>query len=258
MKTSTSRTSTRLIALTTGAALLAVSSATAQIVSLNVVQNPGNNNQQIDVGETFGIAGLGTVVGGWANLNAPANNLTDSLGLTTTVDFSLTQPNGQATFNNAYTNTPLFAGLDDYTTTTTPVSLTLSDLNATFTLGYYAIVYVGGFNANTGASITDGTSTFFYRPDPAPVAPYGAFVQTTQITDLGAGNNPIAQFAVFGSQASPLTSDSITFTLDTLSGGGAALSGVQIVAVPEPTVGVLLLSGAALLALRRRKAVANL
>lgn len=224
----------------------------AQIVSVNLVQNLGNNNQQIDIGETFGIASLGTVVGGWNNLNANSTlNLADSSGFATTVDLTLTQPNGQATFANAYTNTPLFAGLDDYTTTTTPVSMTLSDLNATFTAGYYAIVYVGGFNANTGASITDGSSTFFYRVDPAPVAPYGSFVRTTQTTDLGLGNNPIAQYAVFGSSSSPLTANSITFTLDTLYGGGSGLGGVQLVAVPEPSAAMTLLLGVGLLASSR-------
>ncbi len=253
MKTSNIGPTLRLLALTTVTAFVAVTSARAQIVSLNLIQNPGNNNQQIDGSETFGIASLSSVVGSWNNFNAGANNLIDSLGAATTVDFSVTQPNGQATFNNAYTNTPLFAGLDDYTTTPTPVSLTLSDLNATFASGYFAIVYVGGFNANTGASITDGVSTDFFRLDPTPVAPYGSFVRTTQTTDLGAGNNPIAQYAVFGSAGSPLTADTITFTIDTLSGGGAALGGVQIVAVPEPTSAGLLMSGAMLLVLCRRK-----
>jgi hypothetical protein len=234
------------------ASALGSGSATAQVVSVNIMQNAGNDLQQIDADETFGIASYGSVVGGWYNLNAATPNLLNHLGAATTLDFSLTQPNGQATFNAAYNDTPLFAGLDDYTTTPTPVSITISDINATFSLGYYAIVYVGGFNANTGASISDGTSTFYYRPNPAPVAPYGSFVQTTQTTDLGAGNNPIAQYAVFGSQATPLTADSITFTLDTLTGGGAALGGVQIIAVPEPTTSVLLLSGGLLLALRRR------
>jgi hypothetical protein len=234
------------------AAALGCGHATAQVVSVNIMQNAGNDLQQIDADETYGIASYGSVVGGWYNLNAATPNLLNHLGAATTLDFSLTQPNGQATFNAAYNDTPLFSGLDDYTTTPTPVSITISDINATFSLGYYAIVYVGGFNANTGASISDGTSTFYYRPNPAPVAPYGSFVQTTQTTDLGAGNNPIAQYAVFGSQAAPLTADSITFTLDTLTGGGAALGGVQIIAVPEPTTAALLLSGVMLLALRQR------
>lgn len=219
---------------------LAAVSAQSQVVSVNIFQNAGNDNQQIDSDETFGILSLNSVVGGWNNLNSATLNIGSSLGLPTTVDFSLTQPNGQATFNASYNDTPLFAGLDDYTTTTLPVSLTLSDLNATFTQGYFVIAYVGGFNANTGASISDGATTYFYRPNPTPpVGPYGAFTQTTQTINLGAGNNPIAQYAVFGSSLSPLTSDSITLTLDTLAGGGAGLGGVQIVAVPEPTLASL-------------------
>ena len=235
------------------ASTLGSSVATAQVVSVNIMQNGGNDAQQIDADETFGIASYGSVVGGWYNLNAATPNLLNHLGAATTLDFALTQPNGQATFNAAYNDTPLFAGLDDYTTTPTPVSITISDINATFSLGYYAIVYVGGFNANTGASITDGTSKYYYRPLPTPVAPV-SFVQTTQTTDLGLGNNPTAQFAVFGSMSVPLTADSITFTIDTLYGGGSGLGGVQIVAVPEPTTAALLLSGAMLLALRRRNA----
>lgn len=245
---------TRIIVVTALAGLIAAAPAAAQVVSINIMQNGGNDAQQIDADETFGIASYGSVVGGWYNLNAATPNLLNHLGAATTLDFALTQPNGQGTFNAAYNDTPLFAGLDDYTTTPTPVSITISDINATFSLGYYAIVYVGGFNANTGASISDGASTFYYRPNPAPAAPYGSFVQTTQTTDLGAGNNPIAQYAVFGSQASPLSADSITFTLDTLSGGGASLGGVQIIAVPEPATAAFLLSGVMLLAWRRRNA----
>lgn len=227
--------------------------ATAQVVSVNIMQNAGNDNQQIDADETFGIAGYGSVVGGWHNINAATPNLLNNLGAATTLDFSLTQPNGQATFNIAYADTPLFAGLDDYTTTVNPTTLTVSDINATFTGGYLAIVYLGGFNANLGSAITDGTSTFFYRPLPAPVAPV-SFVQTTQTTDLGSGSNPIAQYAVFGSISSPLTANSITFTLDTLYSSGAGIGGVQIVGVPEPTTAALLLSGAILMARRQRKA----
>lgn len=242
-----------ILALAAASTLFVGANSRAQTVSVNLVQNLGNNNQQIDVGETFGIASLGTVTGGWTNLNADANNLLNNLGTATTVNISLAQPNGQATFNNAYTNTPLFAGLDDYTTTTTPVSITLSGLDATYASGYFAIVYVGGFNANTGASITDGTTTYYYRPDPAPVSPYGTFAQTSQTTDLGSGNNPIAQYAVFGSPSTPLSADSVTFTMDTLYGGGSGLCGVQLVAAPEPaSATIALMGGVGLMILWRR------
>ena len=232
---------------------LAAVCSQAQLVSVNIFQNAGNNNQQIDIGETFGILSLNSVVGGWNNLNAASLNIANNLGAPTTVDFSLTQPNGQATFNNSYTNTPLFAGLDDYTTTVNPTSITLSDLNATFTQGYFVIAYVGGFNSLTGASITDGATSYFYRANPTPpVGPYGAFTQTTQTIDLGAGNNPIAQYAVFGSSSSPLTGNSITLTLDTLAGGGAGLGGVQIVGVPEPAIASLSVVAGLMLFLRRK------
>jgi hypothetical protein len=120
--------------------------------------------------------------------------------------------------------------IDDYTGTANPTSLTLSDLNASFTKGYKVIVYVTGFNANTGASITDGSTTFYYQTLNDPATEFsGALAQTTTTTDLGAGANPFAQFAVFGSEAAPLTADSITFTVDTLYGGGSGIGGVQIV-----------------------------
>lgn len=144
----------------TGTILITSLTAQAGVVSVNFIQNPGNDNQQIDSDETFGIASQGTVVGGWMNVNAPANNLTDSSGNATTVNLSaITQPNGQATFNPAYDDTPLKAGFDDYTPTANPCGFTLANLNANFPNGYKVIVYVGGFNANTGASISDGTTT---------------------------------------------------------------------------------------------------
>jgi hypothetical protein len=143
--------------------------------------------------------------------------------------------------------------IDDYTGTVNPTSLTLSELNASFPLGYFAVVYLSGFNLNDGASITDGTSTFYYQPVNFAVDTWdGTLVQTTTTTDLGSANAPVAHYAVFGSPASPLSADSVTFTLDTLYGGGSGLGGVQIVAVPEPSTGMVLGVGLGLVALVRR------
>lgn len=235
---------------------LGSSMATAQVVSVNIISGAGSDAQRIDADETFGIASYGSVVGGWYNVNAATLNLNNHLGGATTVDFSLTQPNGQATFNAGYADTPLLAGLDDYVATATPVSITLSDLNATFASGYYAIVYVGGFLTQTNASISDGSSIYYYRAanTAAQVTSIvtSGFSQTTQTTDLGGGNNPVAQYVVFGGLSSPLTADSVTFTLNNLLGGGAGLGGVQIVAVPEPSAALTGLLGVGLLTLSRK------
>ncbi len=212
--------------LVTGACL---AKADTTIVSVNLTEF-ATDIQQVDSDETFGIAAEGSAAGGWVNLNqaGSATNLTDSVGSATSVDFSLTAPNQWASFNAAYDDTPLKGGIDDYTGTTLPTSITLSDLNATFPDGCKVIVYVGGFNANRGASISDGTTTYHFQAADSPVAPV-AFVATTDTTDDGDDTAPEAQYAVFGSDVSPLTDNSITLTIDTLYGGGAAICGVQVI-----------------------------
>jgi len=215
------------------ACLTAGISAQAAVVSVNFIQNSGNDAQQIDSDETFGIVSQGTVVGGWLNVNAGGSSITDSAGNPTTISLlSVQQPNGQATFNAAFSDTPLFAGFDDYTTTATPTSFTISNLNANFPNGYKVIVYVGGFLTCTNASISDGTTTYYYRAVNTAVAATNAvtagFSRTTQTSNLGGGNNPTAQYAVFG-DPTLMTSDVKTFTIDVTVGGGAGLCGFQIV-----------------------------
>ncbi len=228
MKRTIKYISSSLAALAAAALLSAGLPAQAAVVSVNFRESGSVDAQNINSDETFGIASEGTVVGGWLNVNAGANNLTDSDGNATTVNLiNVLQPNGQATFNAAYADTPLNSGFDDYTTTPTACSFTLSNLNANFPNGYKVIVYVGGFLTLTNATISDGTTTYYYRALSAPVAPV-TFVQTTQTTDLGGGNNPVAQYAIFGSPTL-LTSDTVMFTINTLIGGGSALCGFQIV-----------------------------
>lgn len=245
-----------LIAL---AALVALSAwpASAAVISVNIRESD-TDVQKIDADETFGVGtvfGVNTTVGGWINTNSTSlSNLATNTG-PSTVNFASTQPNGQATFNAAYNDTPLLAGFDDFTTSSNKPSVTFSNLNANFTDGYFVIVYLTGFNGNTGASISDGTTTFYYQTLSSPSAPV-SLVQTTQTTDLGAGNNPFAQYAIFGSDTSPLTADTITLTIRALSGGGAGLGGVQLIAVPEPASAALLtgIASVGLLARRRRLA----
>lgn len=196
----------------------------SRLVSVNLTDF-ATDVQQIDADETFGIAAEESVAGGWVNLNreSSSSDLRNDLGVATTVDLMLTAPNAWVSVNTAYDDTPLKGGIDDYTGTANPTTVTLSDISATFPGGYKAIVYLNGFNTNAGASISNGTSTYYFRADPAPSAPV-SLVKTTQTTDLGAGNGPIAQYAVFEGG-----SDSVSFTLETLYGGGATIGGIQLI-----------------------------
>ncbi len=106
-------------------------------------------------------------------------------------------------------------------------------LNATFPDGYKVIVYVGGFLGNRGTSISDGKSTFYYQTPASPTAPV-TFVQTTTVTNDGDGTAPEAHYAIFGTDESPLLIDSITFTIDTLYGGGSFIGGIQIMGESVP------------------------
>lgn len=242
MKKNPIHTSNKLTACA-AALLLAVVSAPAAVISVNFIQNPGNNNQQIDTTETFGIDSLGTVVGGWYNVNSAVNYIADAEGNATTVSLTVAQPNGQATFNSAYANTPLLAGFDDYPGTTSPTSFTLNNLATNFPNGYKLIVYVGGYNAMTGASVSDGTTTYYYQPLNPPSAPV-TFVQTTQTVDQGAGNEPVAQYAVFGNSVL-LTNDTITVAVHSLYANGAGLCGFQIVGASVNDLTARIWSGAA-------------
>jgi autotransporter-associated beta strand protein len=221
---------------------LLTASAPAAIVSVNLTPYT-TDAANIDSDEVFGITNLNTVVGGWVNFNrnggdnAQGTLTTSALPFSdasaSTLTLSLTAPNSWASgFNGAYADTPLNQGLDDYPTTASPTSLTLSNLNANFPNGYKVIVYFGGFLSQTNASISDGTTTFYYRAANTAAAASNAvasgFSRTTQTSNLGGGNNPVAQYAVFG-DPTLLTNDVKTFTLDCLIGGGAGLCGFQVV-----------------------------
>jgi fibronectin-binding autotransporter adhesin len=233
-------------------ALISAITARAGVISVNLTPYT-SDAANIDSDETFGIASEGTVTGGWFNFNrSGGDNLQGPLtsaglpladGSATTVNLSLTAPNSWASgFNAAYADTPLNQGLDDYTATTPATSFTLTNLAANFPNGYKVIVYVGGFNANTGASISDGTTTYYYRPLNPPVAPV-TFVRTTSTTPPGGANvAPIAQYAVFGDPAL-LTNNSVTLTLNALFGGGAGLCGFQVIGVTAQELTARIWSG---------------
>lgn len=205
-----------------------------RIISTNFTEYTGDP-QRINDGETFGIEELGSVTDSWINLHKTdqVTGLANNLSERTSVNLSIKHPNNWATGNLAFNNTPIRAGIDDFTGTNSPTSVTFMGLNATFPDGYKAIVYVGGFLGNRGTSISDENSTFYYQTPASPTAPV-TFVQTTTVTDGGDGTAPEAHYAIFGTDESPLLTDSITFTIDTLYGGGSFIGGVQIMGESVP------------------------
>lgn len=259
----TTRVSRPLLGRILAGVFLAASAASAQIISVNIATtghiSAGTGNSMIDGAETFGVDALGTVVGNWNNINFSTAAANFSDGSASTVGAAITVPGGYQFSGAPYINTPLNYGPAHFAATPDDPGTTLSftNLNANFAGGYYAIVYLTGGAANTGALITDGADTFYYQTANPQALP-ATLSQATTTTDLGDGNAPVAQYAVFGSASAPLTADSITFRTDFLYGGFASIGGAQLVAVavPEPSVLSVLvaLSAGAFLLVRRRRA----
>jgi hypothetical protein len=205
----------------------------ARIISINVASGTSGTTA-IDGAEMFGVPELGTVVGNWNNINGSAS-LRRSDGSLSAVAVTLVAPGGYNFYGAPYVNTPLNYGQQHYAATAKGTGLTFQGLQREFPTGFLAIVYLTGFVSNTGASVTDGSTTFYYQtanPLPASFAPTD-LIRTTLTTAPAAGQAPVAHYAVFGSSDAPLTADTIQFSIDLLSGGGAGFGGVQLVAVGD-------------------------
>lgn len=209
--------------------------ASANIISLNI-STAGGANTQIDGGETFGVPAEDSVSGNWNNMSGmgsgnPLPNLIDNNGVATAVTATAFNAGGNQFWGADYINTPWNYGIAHFTGTTNPVSIAFSGLGAEFTAGYFAIVYVNGAAANSGAAVTDGSTTFYFQTsNPANTSPL-------RITDLDPGDGyDVGNYAIFGSADTPLTGDSITFSIPTGSvlSSNVGIGGVQLVAVPEP------------------------
>lgn len=214
--------------------VLASASVDAQIISLNI--RDGSTTSNANVTDAFGIAAEGTVVSNWNNTNSfgaasPTLGLLDDSGVATGVSATILNAGGQQYWGAAYAGTPWNYGIAHFTATPNPVSVSFDGLSAQFASGYTAIVYVSGVPANQGAAITDGATTYYFQTsDPASTTPI-------LITDTDSGNGyDVGNYAVFGSMESPLTGDSISFTIPTGSvvSNNVGIGGVQLVAVPEP------------------------
>lgn len=236
-----------------GGACLFLTPASANLISVNIssIQTGGS---AIDGEETFGVPAEETVVTNWNNVASfsTRNNLIRSDGTVSGVQAITRNGGGELFWGAAYVNTPWNYGVAHYTSTTGSVSMQFNNLNEEFPFGFYAIVYVNGAPANSGAAISDGTTTYYFQTaNPSNTAP----IRITDTVDNGI--YLVGNYAVFGSGEAALTADSITFRIPTGSvvANNVGIGGVQLVAIPEPSTTALLIGSVALtlLLMRRRR-----
>jgi arylsulfatase A-like enzyme len=197
-------------------------------VSVSPPPNPGSisvnlthSGQSVDI--PYGVSESSQ----WTN-SAADNlfNLVDDAGAMTTLDVAVSAPGGRNWYGANYTGTPMHTGPSFYDATDDRTTITLSQIPYD---QYQVIVYLSGFLTNPGAQVSDGTTTFYWdSPDPQDPT----LVQTTD-TDPTDGID-FANYAVFGSEAAPLTDHSLTLSFglwaDGLA-GGAGVGGLQIVEI---------------------------
>ena len=117
----------------------------------------------IDEDESFGVPSLGTVVSNWNNqITGSGGNLLFESGLASTVAYS--GAGGLNGFKIRFTDTPMAPGSTAYAGDGLK-TMTINNLNENFPHGCYVIAYLAGYDANDGASITDGTKTNYWRVD---------------------------------------------------------------------------------------------
>ena len=212
-------------------------SAAQDVVSINLMQN-FVAAQTVDPNVPYGVE----EVPFWTNSNGNGPlNLRDQTGTPTTLDLTIANGNRNLFGGNSIGGTPMKAGQAFFIAGAGP-SFTFSEIPYA---NYKVVAYLTGYNAtNTQASISDGTTTYWWRPQP-----YGPALNQTTDTDTSDGIDQ-ASYAVFGTDENPLTGSS--FTLQALLGSsataGAGIGGFQIVEIlvannPPPPILVIRKNG---------------
>ena len=222
---------------------LAPLATNAAVVSVNLVRQFASA-QTVDPSTPYGVE----LAPFWTNTtsNTPTN-LRDNTGVATTLDLIISG-GSRNVFGAAQINDTAIKAGQLFSTPNSGPLITISEIPYE---NFKVIAYLTGYNAtNTQASISDGTTTYWWRPKP-----FAAALSQTNDTDATDG---IAQgnYAIFGTELNPLTSNSVTLQalLGESATAGAGIGGFQIVeVVPEPSTGLLSLLALAAVALRRQR-----
>ena len=216
--------------------------AATKVISVNYVKTLGSDE------EISGVYGKGewydeSQVNGWINtLEGNVSNATLDDGRQTAVNITTVRPVGNGTANNTnYDSSPLHAWVVAGAPAAKEAHATIENLNEVFPNGYKIIVYLNGHqqvgNARIYLTEEGGPGDFSSSNDSyysyKTLWNAGGYSGTPSVTTQNtSGTVPLAQYAVFGGGLTPgLSADKVTLTLDTIatSGGGAGLSGFQII-----------------------------
>ena len=221
---------------TTGAVvvLLSCSAGQASTISVNFVQNfvPA---QTVDANVPYGVESVLF----WTNINGNGpSNLRDNTNTPTTLDLAITGGGSRGIYGGAQLDgTPMRASHRTFDAGISPV-FTFSEIPYA---NYKVIAYLAGGNANDShGSLSDGTTTYFWRPKP-----FSAVLDVTTDTDPNDGLTQ-ANYAIFGSDSAPLSGSSQAFTMNYLasSTAGIGIGGFQIVeAAPSTDIVIDVASG---------------
>lgn len=203
-----------VVAFSTGSVL-----AQQRVISVNYAANTADADQTIDAGETYGVPALGTVVSNWHNVgyNAVGNAIWDD-GSTSTVGAVVSAPGGISKHHGSNTNmanTVLYAGPTRWGGN--DPSFTIFGMADNFSNGYSVIVYLTGKTWAGDATISDGTTTYYYN---TPGTYATNLIQTMNTTGVAV---PEATYAVFTN----LNANALQFTLS--GNNGTSIGGFQIV-----------------------------
>lgn len=223
------------------------------------------NADTVDAGSTGGQTGAGDFAGvvradWWGNswngggqvLNP--QNLIDDEGVASTIDMS---SNTGLSYNvgafgadtgGDWNRTMLSAYVNNESGQ--PVTLTLSDINATYATYDLYVYFMSDVDSRVG-DITVGGTTYFFGANPGSLTDPAQFNLASVTTS--AGYDTDANYAKF----SGLTADSLTMTANFWTNNTATersfggISGFQLVPIPEPSAA--LLGGLGMLGLLRRR-----
>lgn len=178
----------------------------------------------------------------WTQGEANTSNLIDDSGAATTLDFAMAA--FTLSTGGDIPNFTTFRYGDSHFPGAASDSWSLSEIPYA---QYKIIVYATGSATLVQGDISVGGTTYYYAQNRGNVA-------FTEITDTSAAGTPVfGNYAVFGSDTTPLTGANQTISWSATGQAGAAiLTGFQVVQVPEPGSLALLGLGGLLITRRRR------